>query len=515
MSGDQLKKVQIIALSYYSRKEIQRAIFDFCKNRETIANFNNKFFAKRPDCLDYPSDILNQAKKGATSFHCSEELWENPLDIKTDMTPEQYNQIKIGWDLLIDIDSKYLDYSKIAARLLIRALEHHNIKNIGIKFSGSKGFHIIIPFKAFPKELSGEETKNHFPDWARLIASYIKEMVQNSITKEILKLSSREDLEKGGKNIFEIRCKNCGSKSQTKKIGKYICENFKCKLEVESMKSKRKQMICLSCNGKMERISEEEIFICEVCKTNSKKNPEIFEKKESTRELIDAVDIVLVAPRHLFRAPYSLHEKTSLASIVINKEEIEEFVPSKADPLKIKEPKSFMPHCIEGEAKELLVQALDWARKKEPEKNKRYRGVKIDLGKLTFTEEMYPPIIKKILKGIKHDGRKRALTILLSFFTSLEFPQDFIEERITEWNKKNYHPLKEGYIKSQIIWAIKNKRLPPNYDKPIYKEFGGTSPHESGIKNPINYTIKMAMRARSPLKKKLFKQKPKRKGPEI
>ena len=133
-----MSKCEVTALSYYARKEIQKAMFEFCKHRETIGNFNNKFFAKRPDTFDYPTDIINAARQGATSFHCSEEIWDNPLDINTDMTPEQYNEIKIGWDLLIDIDSPYLDYGKIAAKLLIEQFEKHGIKNYGIKFSGSK-----------------------------------------------------------------------------------------------------------------------------------------------------------------------------------------------------------------------------------------------------------------------------------------------------------------------------------------------------------------------------------------
>src|SRR3990167_5675118 len=141
-----LNKAEVIALSYYSRKDIAKEMYEFCKNREAIANFNNEFFAKRPDCFDYPNDIINLVKKGATSFHCSEELWGNPLDINTNMTPEQYNEIKSGWDFLIDIDSKYLDYSKIAAGLIIHFLEHHGMRNVGIKFSGSKGFHIIVPW---------------------------------------------------------------------------------------------------------------------------------------------------------------------------------------------------------------------------------------------------------------------------------------------------------------------------------------------------------------------------------
>jgi hypothetical protein len=40
---------------------------------------------------------------------------------------------------------------------------------------------------------------------------------------------------------------------------------------------------------------------------------------------------------------------------------------------------------------------------------------------------------------------------------------------------------------------MKNKRLPPNYDKPTYKELGVLS-ETDGLKNPINYTIREAMR---------------------
>jgi len=156
-----------------------------------------------------------------------------------------------------------------------------------------------------------------------------------------------------------------------------------------------------------------------------------------------------------------------------------------------------MPDCQEGEARDLLLQALDWGRENAPkEKEKKWEGESIDLKGLTITEDMFPPEIKLLLEGIKNDGRKRALSILLSFYSSLEFPKDYMEEKIADWNKKNYHPLKEGYIRSQIDWYSKNKRLPPNYDKPVYKAFGINGPPEPGMKNPINYTIKMAMRKR-------------------
>jgi hypothetical protein len=170
-----------------------------------------------------------------------------------------------------------------------------------------------------------------------------------------------------------------------------------------------------------------------------------------------------------------------------------------------------MPDVVSGEAKNLLFQALDFGLENAPkEKEKKYDGASISLKGLVITKDMFPRVIVKILEGIKDDGRKRALSLLLAFYTSLEFPKDYIEEEINEWNKKNYHPLKEGYIRSQIDWYVKNKRLPPNYDKPIYKEFGIKNPDEPGLKNPINYTIKQALRKKGKEVRKDIDEKPRR-----
>ena len=283
---------------------------------------------------------------------------------------------------------------------------------------------------------------------------------------------------------------------------KYVCSNPQCRTEVNSMVEIRKKTIrCPSCKGDLKKVGEKEVYVAESNKDNSEKHPELFEKRPTIKSVIDSVDIVLVSSRHLFRAPYSLHEKTALASVVIDKEEIENFKPSDADPLKV-EIKDFNPNCKEGEAKELLLQALDWAKKKEPE-TKKFTGKSIDVKNLTITEDMFPDCIKKILEGVKHDGRKRCLSILLAFFSTLGFPRDYIETKIEEWNKKNYKCLRQGYIKSQIEWYLKNPRMPPNYDKPIYRELnilGDTH----GVKNPINFTIKQAIRAKA-----LRKQNPK------
>lgn len=498
------RRVQIIAPAYYSRKDVQEAIYNFCKHRETVPRYLEGF-GKRPDALDYPSDIVSLVKKGATSFHCSEELWGNPLDISTDMTPEQYNKIKIGWDFLIDIDSKYLDYSKIAAKVLVQVLEYHGVKNIGIKYSGSKGFHILIPSGAFPEELYGEKMKDKFPEWPRAIAGYLKEMTGPKINQAIISMTGKEKLKEKGELVSEHSCPKCKAPTIEKEVSKYKCGN--CKTEMTSMKSSRKILRCPSCQYNMDKIGSSKINFCEKCKINTAQisaskssfggreveNVQRFEVTETTKSQADSVDIVLVSPRHLFRAPYSLHEKTALASVALTKEEMENFDVTMADPLKMKIIE-YAPKPEKNEARELLIQSLDWAKKKAPPTSeKKYEGKGIDVKGLKITEDMFPDVIKKIMAGMKQDGRKRALSVLLSFFSSLELPRDFIEEKIQEWNKKNYKPLMAGYVKSQVDWAMRNKRLPPNYDKPTYKELGVLS-ETHGLKNPINYTIREAMR---------------------
>ena len=83
-----------------------KAIFEFSKNREISPRYYEGF-GKRPDTFQFKGDVFSLAKKGATSFHSSEELWEDPLKIETGMGKKDADDIRIGWDLLIDIDSPF------------------------------------------------------------------------------------------------------------------------------------------------------------------------------------------------------------------------------------------------------------------------------------------------------------------------------------------------------------------------------------------------------------------------
>ncbi len=178
------------AIGYYSRKDVQKAICHSSKDREAIARFGEGF-GKRPDVIQMPGDVYDFAKKGASSFHISEERWRDPLSLQTGIAKKQLDELRIGWDLIIDIDSKYWDFSKYTAYLIYELLKFYNVKSISCKFSGGKGWHIGVPFEAFPREVYGIETKNLFPDGIRIIASFLIEKVTPELKKYMHK---REDI---------------------------------------------------------------------------------------------------------------------------------------------------------------------------------------------------------------------------------------------------------------------------------------------------------------------------------
>ncbi len=405
------KRIKEITQLYYSREDVQKTIFEFSKNREISPRYYEGF-GKRPDSFQYPSDIFEFAKKGATSFNCSEELWRDPLEIKTNMSPEEYNKLRIGWDLLLDIDSKYIDYSKITAQLVVEVLKFHGVKNFGIKFSGSKGFHIIVPWAAFPKEVQGKKTSDMFPNFPRILLRYITEKIKEPLIQRVSELMVKQ---------------------------KYV-KDFQVPKEVMP-------------------------------------------------------DIILISPRHLFRMPYSLHEKTALASVVLSEEELKNFEMKDASPFKIKL-RNFSPASEKDEAKELLSAALDWDM--DNEKKKTYEGEEkkevsnYEPIKLKdVSEEDFPNCIRKILEGMQ-DGKKRALFVLLNLFRSLGMEKAEVEKRISIWNEKNSPKLMEGYIKSQLIWSYRRKPLmPPNFGD-FYKNLGVDVSDEfrRNIKNPVQYIIK-------------------------
>ena len=165
------------SLSYYKRRDVQKLILEHAQNKEIGVRFNDSF-GKRPDILAYENDILESAKRGATSFHCSEETWTNPLQLNANLRRNELDELRSGWDLIFDIDCPYWNFSKLTAYVFIKALKNHGVDCVTVKFSGGKGFHIAVPFEAFPEKkyyIDGQhrDVKELFPEGPRKIAEYL------------------------------------------------------------------------------------------------------------------------------------------------------------------------------------------------------------------------------------------------------------------------------------------------------------------------------------------------------
>lgn len=415
--------------SYYSRKDIQEAILDCAKEREVGAMLG-EMFGKRPDVLEYPADIGRMARQGVTSFHISEERWKDPLSLRPGMSKKELDENRCGWDLLIDIDTPHWDYAKWTAYFVVEALKFHNIKHISVKFSGGKGWHIGVPFEAFPDVLhNGVCIKDQYPDFLRIIAAYLQEMIRDHLSAKILEKETVNDI--------------------STKTGKQPQE--------------------LLIDGKFDPFKVIEI------------------------------DTVLISSRHMFRAPYSLHDKKGLVSLPIEPSRIMQFDKEEARPEKVKPMLKFLDRSIveKDEAKELFIQAFDWHAKKNKrmvceEQVKKFEEHKIPT--IAISESFFPPCVKRILAGNMSDGKKRSLFVLINFLRHVGWDWESIEKRIREWNEKNPDKLHETYWGGQLSYAKKSQTnsLPPNCaNANYYKDMRlceEKAPLCDKIRNPVNFT---------------------------
>lgn len=499
-------------LRYYKKEEIQNAIVNGAEKREVAIKYGEKGFGKRPDNLRYPNDVLELAKSGATSFHCSEELWQNALQLNPNLSRKELEELRVGWDLVLDVDFKIWESTKMIGAALVSALKSHGIKSITAKFSGNKGFHIGVPFEAFPKEINGEDTSNFFPDGVRKIAEYLVYYIDNkdnhfSLSEKIM----------AGTEWTEYMNKNSGALNE---FTEEICEKCSTPVKLKAKGPKSITYICPNCE-KRHTSNEREMIMCPTCKkpmtlierTGKEDSCKNCGSIAKLRRFNLAIDTVLISSRHLFRSVYSLHEKSGLASVPINPYKLLEFDKSAADPEKVIVGKyKFLERrgVRTGEAEALLKKSLEYHKDEEEPldlKKKEY-----EIPEEAALEEFFPPCIKNVLKGLK-DGKKRSMFILVNYLTSVGWSYEQIEERLVEWNKKNDEPLREVNIKGHIRYHKQNKKkvLPPNCDnKGYYIDMQICTPDNfcSRIKNPVTYTLRKP-KSKPTIKKANPKIKPK------
>ncbi len=428
------QKIHIsILLKYYKRPEIQEAIVKTADKKEIAISYGGTGYGKRPDALNYPRDVLEMVKQGATSFHCSEELWKNPLHIVTGMKPEELNELRTGWDLILDIDCPELEYSKIAADLLVQALRHHGVQHVSVKFSGNHGFHIGVPFEAFPSEVGTPPklVKDLFPEGPRRVAAYLQEMIREPLAQKLLQKYSLS-------KIAEVLNKNVSELGKNGKFDPFLVLS----IDTILIAGRHLYRMPYSLNEKSGLVS---VVI----------NPEeilSFDKKDAVP------DKVVPKMTYLDRA---------------------QVIPGEA--------KKLFQHVFDE--KGLQNRREDLAGVVQKNKTQKEYLPVVD----SIPEQYFPPCIQLISQGLK-DGRKRAMFILVNFLSSCGWNYEQMEKYLNEWNKKNSEPLREVLIQGHLRYfkMMKRKVLPPNCDNKAYMvDLGVCKPDGfcPKIKNPANYAI--------------------------
>lgn len=224
------------------------------------------------------------------------------------------------------------------------------------------------------------------------------------------------------------------------------------------------------------------------------------------------VSMDIFSSRHLFRLPYSLHEKSMLVSMPVRPDKVEAFEKEMAQPEKAKVDEKFLQSRVPShDAEALVVEALDWASKHRMEVQEVAPKKKIISQKTKFIpEEMFPPCIKKMLDGGMSDGKKRAVFVLINFLRNMGWRPEQVEKRLVEWNEKNYPPLRANYLRGQMRWHFRAEKpmLPPNCDNQNYYKSLGVFEcckqlHDAGVKNPVSYPFRiLKARAKERRKKK-------------
>jgi DNA primase catalytic subunit len=484
-------------LKHYKRRDVQEAMVKAAENREVAVKYADKGFGKRPDILQYPNDILELAKKGATSFHVSEERWRNVMQVTTGMRRKELDDLRIGWDLVLDIDCPIWKYSRYISHLVVQELRKHGIKSVTAKFSGNKGFHIAVPFEAFPKEVNGESTAALFPDGVRRVAQYIADSIEPQLIAYVKKEDGfavvAEQLGITQESLYKMICMVCKKEARVQK-GKieFVCVHCEKK---EPGNESEKYRVCSTCKKIMQRVDIGKIQRCLYCKSIK------IEEHLDIGPLLQ-IDTVLISSRHLYRMPYSLHEKSGLCSIPVDPEKILTFEREAAHPDKVEVTTDFLEQEIQnpGEARNLLLESFDYrpvvdeSLKKTVEK--AYKKFDDDELQKAVPVDLFPPCIKLGLAGMK-DGKKRFMFVLVNFLSSVGYEYDAIELMLDEWNKKNPEPLREVLVKGHVRYSRQHKKkvLPPNCDNQgYYKDMGICKPDNycPRIKNPAQYAKQQA-----------------------
>lgn len=527
--ADELSPMEVV--EYYSRDDIAQEMVSSAQDREVGGRYYSGGFGKRPDVLMYPGDIKYMAKSGMSSFHFSVERWRNPKMLRAGMAKKELDSLRIGWDLLLDLDPKDFRIGQIVGEGFIEWFKKQGFKNVDVKFSGNKGWHIAIPFESFGPDniLDDKPLKDHFPDSVKVLGEYLVKRVRaetDIIEKVETRLKPDEYNLLAGQLIFAWEDV---PGYDDNKLLTYLSELMNVRFTEKNTtieKTSDDNHIVIKSGSKTIKISLTENDNVANIYTDRLRNQvkEILElgvhlydgKRDIFAGLKDPskkwmknnppdpfniveVDTLLMTNRHMIRMPYSLHEKSWLVSVPLpyKRGAISQFEKNKdALPDRVRVVEHFLcERTEEAEAVSLFREAQKIAQERRvveiEREHQRMEKALSEMPSEAIEPVHFPPCVKRALQGMD-DGRKRMEFILEGFLRKSGWGWGQVEAQLLEWDVRNRPSLGEGFIKNHIRYGINRGRdiLPPNCrNTTFYKETGLCRPDVicKDIKNPISY----------------------------
>lgn len=170
--------------NYYG-KEVCEAIWEIAKDREVGCTRLDGSYLARPAVLNYKGDVTEFVKRGSVSFHGSIERWNNPMELAAGLGKKVLDSNRKGWDFVIDIDcDQGMQFAKISAEMFVGGLKKHGLEPT-VKYSGNRGFHIGVPFEAFPEFLDGQPSAEQYPGVPKRVAEYLKDYCREPLAKAL------------------------------------------------------------------------------------------------------------------------------------------------------------------------------------------------------------------------------------------------------------------------------------------------------------------------------------------
>ena len=111
--------------------------------------------------------------------------------LNTKLSQKEMDEMRIGWDLVMDFDAIPLldmDATKIIVKRVLEFLKSYGVETTSLKFSGNRGFHLMIPWESFPKKMHfTEETRKMYPELAQKIIDFIRFKIYDDLRDDLVK----------------------------------------------------------------------------------------------------------------------------------------------------------------------------------------------------------------------------------------------------------------------------------------------------------------------------------------